>query len=415
ISIVLCVELISMQNGSSEGGKAGTWVEGPFAIDTSLVHAAIDPDPTTGAILPPVYQNTTFIQESVAQYLEKGFSYSRTGNPTVRVLERKIAELEGGYGATCVSTGMAATFTVFSALLKPGDHVVITNCSYGGTNRCARVHFSKYGIDFSFVDFRDIKTVEAAITERTKMLFSESPTNPTLFLADVEAISQLAKARGLVHVCDSTFATPLIMKPLDLGADIVIQSTTKFYDGHNITVGGAVVCKTKELDDTMHFHQNVLGNIMSPQVAFYQLQTTKTMALRVRQQSATAQRVAEFLEKHPKVDKVVYPGLKSFPQKELADKQHKDGLHGGMLWFEVKGGTDAGRRLMDTCQRPWSLCENLGATESIITCPAVFTHANMLREDRLKVGLTDGFVRVSCGIEDADDLVRSLKIALDNL
>uniref|UniRef100_A0A0G4GE71 plant cystathionine gamma-synthase n=1 Tax=Chromera velia CCMP2878 TaxID=1169474 RepID=A0A0G4GE71_9ALVE len=395
---------------------AGDWFPGEMGFETKAVHAAVDPDPLTGAILPPIYQNTTFVQTSVADYLAKGFSYSRTANPTVRVLEKKIAELEGGFDCACFSTGMAATCTVFSGFLSPGDHCVITNCSYGGTNRAARVHYSKYNIDFEFVDFRNLKEIEAAIKPgKTKMLFSETPCNPTLFLADVAAISALAKKHGLIHVCDSTFATPLMTKPLELGADMVIQSTTKFYDGHNLTVGGAVISATTQLDETIKFHRNVLGNIMAPQNAFYTLATVKTLPLRVKQQSETALKVAEMLEKHPKVDKVAYPGLASFPQRELALKQHLKGVHGGMLWFEVKGGTAAGRKLMDTIPRPWSLCENLGATESIITCPAVFTHANMTSEDRLKVGITDGFIRVSVGVESAEDLIASLKYALDHI
>jgi cystathionine gamma-lyase len=278
-----------------------------------------------------------------------------------------------------------------------------------------RVMFAKFGMEFSFVDMTDVKNIEAAIKPNTKLIFSETPANPTLVLADLEAISKLSKSRGIIHVCDSTFATPVITRAIDHGADLVIQSTTKYYDGHNISVGGAVASATKELDDKIHFYQNMNGNIMSPQVAFMTAQTVKTMGLRIAKQSQTAMTLAQFLETHPKVDSVRYPGLKSFPQYELALKQHRNGMHGGMLSFEVKGGTAAGRKLMDTIQRPWSLCENLGATESIITCPAVMTHGNMLPEDRLKVGITDGFIRVSCGIEDTDDLLRSLKIALDNL
>ncbi|CAM9694101.1 unnamed protein product, partial [Hapterophycus canaliculatus] len=193
------------------------------------------------------------------------------------------------------------------------------------------------------------------------------------------------------------------------------QSLTKFYDGHNVTVGGAIASATKEINDKVHFYSNIHGNILSPQAAFYILQHSKTMALRFRQQCKTAQAVAEMLEKHEKVDIVRYPGLASFPQKELADAQHDEGIHGSMLWFEVKGGTEAGRRLMNSVQRPWSLCENLGATESILTCPAVMTHANMLKEDRLKVGITDGFVRVSCGVENTEDLVSALEKGLDDL
>jgi cystathionine beta-lyase/cystathionine gamma-synthase len=271
------------------------------------------------------------------------------------------------------------------------------------------------GMEFTFVDMRDIANVAAAIRPNTKLVISESPANPTVTLTDVSSLSTLCQSRGLVHVCDNTFATSVIFRPLDHGADVTLISTTKFYDGHNMTVGGALVCASKEVSEKLRFTQNILGNNMSAQVAFYQLQCTKTIALRIRQQCDTAMKVATFLESHPAVETVRYPGLKSFPQKELADRQHRDGLHGSMLWFEVRGGVANGRLLMDTVRRPWSLCENLGATESIITCPAVMTHANMLKEDRLKVGITDGFVRVSCGIEDADDLIRELKRALDDL
>jgi cystathionine beta-lyase/cystathionine gamma-synthase len=395
--------------------KSGEWIDGDLGYDTKLVHSGVKPDPVTGAILTPIYQSTTYIQESVDKYLEKGFSYARTNNPTVTALENKIAELESGAGASCFGTGMAATISVISGMMNTGDHCVITNCSYGGTNRACRTMFTDMGMSFDFIDFTDVKNIEAHIKPNTKLIFSETPANPTLTLTDLPAVSALAKRRGLIHVCDSTFATPVIQKPIELGVDLVIQSTTKYYDGHNITVGGAVIAATKELHERIKHMQNVHGNIMSPQNAFYTLQTAKTMGLRVKQQCENAQAVAEFLEGHPKVDVVRYPGLESFPQRELAVRQHKAGLHGGMLWFEVKGGTAAGRALMDSIQRPWSLCENLGAIESICTCPAVMTHANMLSEDRLKVGITDGFVRLSCGIESKEDLIASLKQSLDAL
>lgn len=406
-----------LQSAPSKGKSSGSgsWCEGPFGYNTYLVHGGNDPDPTTGAILTPIYQSTTFVQDSIELYQAKGFTYARSANPTVKAFEQRIAVLENAAGACAFNTGMAATVTVISALMSAGDHCVMCNCSYGGTNRAARVMFSKFGMEFSFVDFADPKNVEDAIKPNTKLIFSETPANPTLVLTDIAAISKIAKVRGVLHVCDSTFATPVIMRPLDLGADMTLQSTTKYYDGHNMTVGGAVASATKELDEKIHFYQNIHGNIMTPQVAFTCLQTCKTMSLRVTQQCKNAQMVAEMLEKHPKVDVVRYPGLASFPQKALADKQHLNGLHGGMLWFEVKGGVDAGRKLMNTVPRPWSLCENLGASESIITCPSVMTHANMLKEDRLKVGITDGFVRVSCGIEDGADLSRALKAALDAL
>jgi cystathionine beta-lyase/cystathionine gamma-synthase len=399
----------------ARGLKSGAWMKGEIAYDTKLVHAGVSPDPVSGAILTPIYQSTTYVQDSIEEYLGKGFSYARTGNPTVTALENKIAQLEGGYGAACFGTGMAATISVISGTMKAGDHCVITNCSYGGTNRACRTMFTDMGMTFDFIDFTDLANIEAHIKPNTKLIFSESPANPTLTLTDLTAVSELAKRRGILHVCDSTFATPIIQRPIELGCDLVIQSTTKYYDGHNITVGGAVICATQELHENIKHMQNVHGNIMSPQNAFYTLQTSKTLGLRIQKQSANAQKIAEFLESHPAVDVVRYPGLASFPQKELADRQHLNGLHGGMLWFEVKGGSAAGRVLMNSVQRPWSLCENLGAIESICTCPSVMTHANMLKEDREKVGITDGFVRISCGIEEPDDLIASLKQSLDAL
>ena len=348
--------------------------------------------------------------------MSKGYSYTRTKNPTVEVLATKVAKMEGdGAGAAMFATGMAATCTIMTAFLGTGDHVVLTNCSYGGTNRAARLLFmEKYKVDVTFVDFTDTAAIAAAVQPgKTKMIFSESPTNPTMMLADVAAISEIAKGCGAVHVVDSTFATPIVMPPLKLGADIVITSTTKFYCGHNVTVGGAVACKTQEHIDKILFWQNVLGNIMAPQNAFYQLQTAKTMQVRVQRQSDSAMKIATFLESHPKVEWVRYTGLASYPQKELADRQHSNNLHGGMLACELKAGVEAGRTLMNGVQRPWSLCENLGSVESIMTCPAVMTHANMLKEDRLKVGITDGFVRISVGLEEPEDLIRALSEALD--
>lgn len=400
---------------SAAPAGSGHWAESEYGMNTGMVHAGVLPDPVTGAILTPVYQATTFVQESIAKYCEKGFSYTRSANPTVAALEQKIASAENGAGCAAFTTGMAACCTIIASVMSAGDHAVVTNCSYGGTNRAMRVMFTRFNMEFTFVDMANLDEVKAAIKPNTKMIFSESPANPTLVLADLPALSALAKEKGLVHVSDSTFATPIICRPIDHGVDLVLQSTTKYYDGHNITVGGAVISATKEWDDKIRFHQNIFGSSMSPQVAFYQLQTSKTLPLRIRQQSNNAQAIAEFLETHPKVDTVRYPGLKSHPQKALADKQHRGGLHGGMLWFEVKGGTEAGRKLMDTVEKPWCLCENLGASESIITCPAVMTHANMLAEDRAKVGITDGFIRVSCGLEDAQDLIAALKKALDNL
>jgi len=387
-------------------------MEGKLGEDTKLVHAAVSPDEKTGAILTPLYLSTTFCQESVEKYLHKGYSYSRTNNPTTTALETKLAEVENGFGAAAFGTGMAATTSAISATMKSGDHCVITDCSYGGTNRSCREFFTPLGMEFSFVDFRDPENVRKAMKPNTKLVFSETPANPMLSLVDLEAVSKIAHDGGAKHVCDSTFATPVMLRPLDHGCDMVIQSLTKYYEGHNMMTGGAVISKDEELAAKVKHIQNIHGNIINPFAAFIIMQTTKTMALRVRQQSATAMAMATWLEAHPKVTTVYYPGLASFPQKDIADKYHR-GLHGGMLWFDIVGGSEAGTKLMNAIQRPWSLCENLGATESIITACAVMTHANMVKEDRLKVGITDGFIRVSCGIEDKEDLIKSLSIALD--
>merc|ERR1719401_2756276 len=298
--------------------------------------------------------------------------------------------------------------------MKAGDHCVITDCSYGGTNRSCREFFTPLGMEFTFVDFRDVDNIKKAMKPNTKLIFSETPANPVLTLCDLEAISAIAKEAGAVHVVDSTFATPVMCRPLDHGADMVIQSLTKYYEGHNMMTGGSIISKTKELADKIKWVQNVHGNIMNPFAAFMVLQTTKTMALRVKQQSANALAIAQYLEKHPKVTKVMYPGLAPI-RLGSADKYHRNNVHGGMLWFDIVGGSEAGTRLMNSIQRPWSLCENLGATESIITACAVMTHANMLKEDRLKVGITDGFIRVSCGIEETSDLIKALKASLDQV
>lgn len=400
----------------TEGGcKSGSWADGERGLSTELVHDCVEPDGKTGAILTPLYLSTTFVQESVENYLDKGFSYSRTNNPTVDAYQKKVAQLEHGHAAFCFGTGMAATTALVCSVMKTGDHCVITECSYGGTNRIMRKQFEPLGMEFSFVDFRDLEAIKAATKPNTALIMSETPANPTLSLVDLDAVSAFAKEKGIPHACDSTFATPVILRPMDHGCDYVFISLTKFYDGHNITNGGALVCRTAEQAAKIGLVQNMHGNIMSPMVAFLQMQTVKTMELRVIKQSASAQRIAEFLETHPKVTKVVYPGLASFAQKAVADKYHRNGLHGSMLWFDVEGGSPAGTKLMNTTPRPWSLCENLGATESIITACAVMTHANMLKEDREKVGISDGFIRISVGIEDCDDLIRSLKLSLDNL
>jgi cystathionine beta-lyase/cystathionine gamma-synthase len=383
-----------------------------MGFSTKQVHAGVTPDAVTGAILTPIYQSTTFVQDSVDQYLSKGFSYSRSGNPTVRALEQKIAALENGKGCTCYSTGMAAEQVVFQATLSAGDHAVISDVAYGGTYRLATKVYSRFGVEFSFVDTASPDAVRKALRPNTKLVFTETPANPTLKLTDIAAISKITKERGIPHAVDNTFLTPYFQRPLELGANISVHSTTKYFDGHNATTGGAVVCDSEELDQKMRFHQNATGVIMSPFVAWLTLQGTKTLSLRMTRQSANAQAIAEFLEKHPKVAKVRYPGLESFPQHELA-KEQASGF-GAMLWFEVEGGLEAGKKLMDSVKL-CTLAENLGSVETLITHPVTMTHAVMAPAERLRVGITDGLVRLSVGVEDVEDLIADLREALGKL
>ncbi len=380
-----------------------------MGFNTRQIHAGVEPDPVTGSILTPIYQTTTFVQESVDRYLAKGYSYSRSGNPTVRALERKLADLEGGADCTCYGTGMAAVQAVFLAFLNAGDHAVVSDVVYGGTYRLATKIFSRFGVSFTFADTSRPEQVLRALREQTKLIFTETPANPTLKLSDIAAISEIARGADVAHAVDNTFLTPYYQRPLELGADLVVHSTTKYFDGHNATVGGAVVARTKEHDQALRFVQNATGIIMAPQNAWLTLQGCKTLSVRLERQSANALAVARFLEAHPKVVRVCYPGLESFPQRELAMRQATG--FGAMVWFEVKGGARAGKALMDHIEI-WTLAENLGSVESLITHPVTMTHADVEEAERQRVGITDGLVRLSVGMEDADDLVGALEQAL---
>lgn len=384
------------------------WASDHLHMATELVHAGIRPEPCTGAMLTPIFQSSVFVQDSVETYLSSGHSYSGSKNPTVAVLEKKIAILEKATEAYCFGSGMAAIVTTMSTFLHQGDHCILSKACYGTTQEVAYELLGKLGVTFSFVDFRSLLEVEAAIQPNTKLIFSEYPTNPTLYLTDLAAVSMLAKKFGIKHVCDSTMASPIVICPLEFGVDIVIQSTTKYYDGHNMTIGGAVACASIEDCNPIFAYRNRHGSIMSPMIAFFTLQSTKTMHLRVREQSNNAQKIATFLEEHPKILEVGYPGLASFPQKELADRQHKHGLHGGMLYFVLKGGAKARKQFIKSLHRPWSFGANLGAVESLISCPAVMSNGNMSKEQRQGIGISEGFIRVSCGIEDPKDLIYAL-------
>jgi len=379
---------------------------------TKQIHAGVSPDPTTGAILTPIHQSTTFVQESVDEYMAKGFSYSRAGNPTVRALEEKLIILEGGVDATAYGTGMAATVAVFLGLLRAGDHLVIGDVVYGGTYRFADQFLTKFGVDVSFVNAADPEAIAAAVGPTTRMVFTETPANPTLKLTDLQAVSDICVEAGILHVTDNTFLTPYYQQPFKLGANVVIHSTTKFLDGHNATLGGVVVVDNAELQEKIAFARIAAGLVMSPMVAWLTLQGVKTLSQRMDAQSASALAIAEWLEGHPKVDYVNYPGLPAHPQHELAVSQASG--FGAMVCFEVHGGLETGKKLMDAVEL-WSLAENLGSVESLITHPVTMTHAAVPPKERAATGITDGLVRLSVGLEDVEDLIADLDSALDRI
>jgi cystathionine beta-lyase/cystathionine gamma-synthase len=379
---------------------------------TRQIHAGVTPDPITGSILTPIYQSTTYVQPSVDEYLSKGFTYSRSGNPTVKALELKLADLEGGVDCACFGTGMSAVLATMLAFLEAGKHAIVSDVAYGGTYRLSTKILSRFGIDYTFADTSNADEVAAAVRENTTLILTETPANPTMKCSDIAAISSIAKKVGAVHAVDNTFLTPYYQLPFELGADVSIHSTTKYMDGHNATVGGAVISNSEEHAEAVRFIQNSTGTIMSPQVAWLTLQGCKTLSVRMDAQSASAMAIAQFLEAHPKVEQVRYPGLESFPQHELSKRQASG--FGAMFWFEVKGGLAAGKKLMDNIEL-WSLAENLGSVESLITHPVTMTHADVEKAERDRVGIIDGLVRASVGLEDTDDLISALSDALDQI
>ncbi len=373
---------------------------------TRLIHGGLAPDPTTGAILTPIYQSTTYVQEAVGK--DKGFTYSRTRNPTVAALERNLGELEQALPASCFATGMAAITVLFLATLKAGDHVVVSDVVYGGTVRLLRQVFADLGVTASFVDPADPAALAAAFRPETRLFLVESPANPTLKLTDLAAAAAAAHVAGALLAVDNTLL-PSIQEPLELGADVVLYSTTKYVEGHNATVGGALLTRNQALADRFRFLQNAVGNIQSPFEAWLTLRGLKTLPLRMERHAANALVLARFLEAHPRVERVAYPFLDSFPQVELARRQQKNG--GGMIAFEVVGGTAAGMKVMSSV-RLCSLAENLGAVETLVTHPASMTHASIPPAEREAIGITDGLVRLSVGLEDPNDLIADLEQAL---
>lgn len=375
---------------------------------TSAVHGGLHADAATGALLTPIYQSTTYRQDAVG--IHKGHTYSRASNPTVSALEEALGALEDTPPSVCFATGMAAESAVFLALLKAGDHVVLSDVVYGGTVRLFDQVLNRFGLEASFVDTANPAAVKAAIRPSTRMVFIETPANPTLKLTDVAAIAQITRPAGLLLVVDNTFLTPLLLRPLDLGADISLLSTTKYIEGHNATVGGSIASRDERILDRLRLIRKTIGSIQSPHEAWLTARGIKTLPLRLQQHSRAAQVVAEWLEQHPDVSRVNYPGLASFPQRNLAERQHA--LHGGMLSFELKQGAEAGIALMNAV-RLCILAENLGAAETLITHPVSMTHGDVPREMRERIGITDGLVRLSVGLEDPRDIIADLSQALD--
>ena len=376
---------------------------------TRAIHAGQRPDPSTGAIMTPIYASSTYVQESPGRH--RGFDYSRTRNPTRDALEACVADLENGFAGFAFASGMAATGTLLE-LLDSGSHVVAMHDLYGGSYRLfENVRRRSAGLEFSFLDLSDVARLEPALRPNTRMVWVETPSNPLLKLVDLGAVADIARRRGLVTVCDNTFASPWIQRPLDHGFDVVMHSTTKYINGHSDVIGGvAVIRKDEALRDRLAYLQNAIGGVPGPFDAFLTLRGIKTLALRMERHCANAVAVAQFLERHPKVERVYYPGLASHPQKALADRQMQ-GRYGGMVTAVLKGGLDASRRFLERCEL-FALAESLGGVESLIEYPAIMTHASLPARVRADLGISDGLVRLSVGVEDADDLVRELESAL---
>ncbi|WP_460352558.1 MULTISPECIES: cystathionine gamma-synthase [unclassified Pseudomonas] len=378
---------------------------------TRVIHAGQTPDPTTGALMPPIYANSTYLQDSPG--VHKGFDYGRSHNPTRFALERCVADLEGGTRAFAFASGLATISTVLE-LIDAGSHVISGNDLYGGTFRLFdKVRQRSAGHRFSYVDLTDLAAFEAALQDDTRLVIVESPTNPLLSLSDLAAIARICRARGIISVADNTFASPYIQRPLELGFDIVLHSTTKYLNGHSDVIGGiAVVGQNAELADKLGFLQNAVGAISGPFDAFLTLRGVKTLALRMERHCSNALELAKWLEQQPQVKRVYYPGLPSHPQHELAKRQ----MHsfGGMISVDLNSDLEGARRFLENV-KIFALAESLGGVESLIEHPAIMTHATIPAETRAKLGIGDGLVRLSVGVEDLEDLRADLAYALTKI
>jgi cystathionine beta-lyase/cystathionine gamma-synthase len=375
---------------------------------TTAIHAGQEADSATGSVTVPIYQTSTYAQDGLGKH--KGYEYARTQNPTRAALEANIAALEGAKYGYAFASGMAAIDATLR-LIKAGEHVIVSDNTYGGTFRLFTRILANYNIEFDFVDTSDITNVEAAIKENTKMVFIETPTNPVMIVTDLQAVSDLAHAAGARVVCDNTFMSPYLQRPLEFGVDIVVHSTTKYLNGHSDGVGGIVVLNDEEDANWLGFVQNSAGAILSPFDSWLVLRGTKTLALRMEQHDRSGRAVAAFLEEHPKVQKIYYPGSLSHRQHDLAKRQQKG--FGGMVAFDV-GSLEAARVVLESVKL-CTLAESLGGVETLISHPATMTHASVLPETRERLGITDGLVRISVGIEDTDDIIADLDQALRNI
>jgi cystathionine beta-lyase/cystathionine gamma-synthase len=376
---------------------------------TNAIHVGQEPDPTTGAIVAPIYQTSTYVNEELGKY-KNGFDYARTNHPNRKALERTIAKLEEGHSAYVFTSGMAGIDAVFR-LLRPGDHVVLSEAVYGGVFRLSTQLLVHFGLEFSFVDTSSSDAVVSAFRPNTKMLYIETPTNPTMRIADIAALAKLASERNITVVVDNTFLSPYLQRPIELGAHIVVHSMTKYLNGHSDSTGGAVVLTRQEDAEKIYFIQRSAGAGLAPMDCFLISRGIKTLAVRMLQHNANGLVVARHLDTHPKVQKVLYPGLASHPQHEIARRQQKG--PGGMLSFDL-GSLEAARRFLNRVKL-CALAESLGGVESLISLPALMTHASMPQEVRERVGITDGLVRLSVGIEDADDIIADLDQALHHV
>jgi cystathionine gamma-lyase len=379
-----------------------------LGFSTRAIHAGQSPDPATGAIMMPIYATSTYVQKSPG--VHQGYEYSRTQNPTRMAYERCIADLEGGQAGFAFASGTAAVATLLDTL-DTGSHVIVMDDVYGGTYRLfERVRRKSAGLDFSFVDLADSKALEAAVRPETKLIWIETPTNPMLKLVDLEAVASVARARGILTCADNTFASPWVQRPLELGCDLVMHSATKYLNGHSDMVGGVLVVGTNtELAEQLSFLQNAVGAIQGPFDAFLALRGLKTLGLRMQRHGENAATVAAFLESHPKVESVSYPGLPSHPQHDIARRQMRGG--GGMVTIVLKGGLPDSRRFLERVEI-FALAESLGGVESLIEHPAIMTHASIPPENRTALGIGDGLVRLSVGVEDEADLIADLSQAL---